>query len=449
MEATVEQVMEEIQKLGNDHKANYETLRTSHESLKKALDEQSEDILSKEKIEKLTTDISVRQESLDKETKEAKEKIDERMDQIEVAMKRIPPATNESQDKIYQEAKQFQISALAHTKGGATASRIKSMEVDVKSYQEYKDVFETYIRRKGDERQLTAEEAKSLSVGIDPDGGYTVTPAMATGITNRLFEGDPVRGLANTETISTDSLELLLSWGDAGAEWESETITSTDETTPTFNKKDIPVHPLATRPRATQKLLEDSGINIESWLSSKVADRFIRTEGAAFVNGDGIGKPRGFLTYAYGSNFGQVEQVTMGSATALTTDGIIDVKYSLKEFFLNRGTWLMNRLTVRDLMKLKNGDGDYIWKPGITNDAQSTLLGLGVRMSTTMPVVAANSLSIVLADWAEAYTIVDRLGITIQRDPFTVKPLVEFYTRKRVGGDVVNFDAIKIGQVAV
>ena len=109
----------------------------------------------------------------------------------------------------------------------------------------------------------------------------------------------------------------------------------------------------------------------------------------------------------------------------------------------------MNRLSVADTMYLKDGNGAYIWKPGFADDpAGSTILGLPVRMSTTMPVVAAGALSVAIADWREAYVIVDSMGVTVQRDPFTAKPFVEFYTRKRVGGDVTNFQAIKLGVIS-
>jgi HK97 family phage major capsid protein len=138
----------------------------------------------------------------------------------------------------------------------------------------------------------------------------------------------------------------------------------------------------------------------------------------------------------------------MGNATALTADGFKSVKYSLAEDYLNRGTWLMNRLTVAEAMKLKDGNGQYLWQPGMQLGQPAQLDGLPVRMSTTMPQVAASALSVVLADWSEFYMVVDRLGITVQRDPYTAKPFIEFYTRKRVGGDVINFDAGRIGVIA-
>jgi HK97 family phage major capsid protein len=202
---------------------------------------------------------------------------------------------------------------------------------------------------------------------------------------------------------------------------------------------------------ATQKLLEDSSINIENWIATKTGERFGRLEGAAFITGDGIGKPRGILTYANGTAWGQIEQVNMGAAAALTADGFIDVKYRLREYYIERASaWLMNRTTVAAAMKLKDGAGDYIWKPSlIASDPISSILGIPVRMSTTMPAVAANALSVALGDWRSAYMIVDRLGITVQRDPYTSKPFVEFYIRKRCGADVLNFDALKIGIIHV
>jgi len=293
-----------------------------------------------------------------------------------------------------------------------------------------------------------------LRLGSDPDGGYTVTPAMSSKIVERLFEIDPIRQLASVETISTDALEMMEDVNEAGGDWESETVANDESETPQWKKKRIPVHVLAARPRATQVLLDDSGLNVESWLANKVADKFGRTEAAAFVTGNGVGKPTGFMTYGNWTTAGtyehaKIERVNMGNATEFTTDGLTDVKYQMIEQHLMVGTWLTNRLNVRDIMKLKDGDGQYIWRPGITVGQPASLLGLPIRMATTIATTAAAALAIALADWKAVYQIVDRQGINVQRDPFTVKPFVEFYTRKRVGGDVINFQAIKIGVIAV
>jgi HK97 family phage major capsid protein len=445
----IQQVLDQVKQLGDNTKKNRERLSTdikrNYEDLKSYVDENvnSSDVLVKERIEKLSTDITVKQEELDKKLQEAEQKTTERIDELEVIMKRLPAASNGgSSEEIYKEAKEFlTVAAALQSPEGLSSANAEKTEVNVEAYKKYKDTLKHYFR--SDIKLITPEEYKALMVGINPSGGYTVTPAMSNQIIKRIFEFDPIRQLASTETISTNALEWGVDYDEAGASWEEETVVTSDTTTPSLKKKRIPVHTLATRPKVTQQLLEDSSINVESWLANKVADKFMRTEGAAFVSGNGVGKPRGFLTYDDGTSYGQIERVASGAAAAITADGLIDLKYAMTEYYLNRGTFLMNRLTLAEVMKLKDGNGDYIWKPGLT-DSSSLLLGLPVRMSTTMPIIAASALSVVLADWKEAYKIVDRLGISIQKDPYTVKPFVEFYTRKRVGGDVVNYEAIKI-----
>jgi HK97 family phage major capsid protein len=447
-------VQEEIKKLGENTKSNYDELRAKYEEFKSLLDSTKGEVdgLVKEQIAKLTTDITTRQQALDDDKAKQEKDFNTRMDTLEVAVRRLPKggADGEEDPKVVQrETKEFFQTVMSKDEAGATMERMalaeEKGEISSEVYKAYRKVFNKYLRQQGDERNLDPQSYKDLSVGIDPDGGYTVVPEMSNRIITRLYETDPVRQLANVETISTGAFETLVDWGDAGAEWETETVASADRTTPTWNKKRIPVHPLGTRPKATQTLLEDSTINIEAWLAGKVSNRFGRTEAAAFVTGTGAGQPRGFLTYPNGTAYGQIQQVSSGVLGALQADGFIDCKYALKEFFLGMGTWLMNRLTVSETMQLKDGAGNYLWKPGFSKDDQATLLGLPVRMSTTMPIIANNSLSYALADWREAYTIVDRIGITVQRDPYTAKPLVEFYFRKRVGADVMNFEAIKLG----
>jgi HK97 family phage major capsid protein len=441
----VSAVVAEIKSLGENTKANYDELRKTHEQLKSVVDNYGEKMAADitEQVTKLGEDITVRQQALD-------EQWTKRADSIETALQRVPKAVSNEDKAFNAEAMEFYKAAkIGQKKEGVTYNEMKALEPNLKEYAEYKDGFERFLRMKGDQRQMSPDHFKALSVGIDPDGGYTVTPAMSNRIITKQYETDPIRQLAAVESITTQAIEWMVDWGQAGWGWEAETETGAETTTPDLKKKRIPVHVMYAKPRATQTLLEDSGINIENWLADKVADRFSRGEGASFVTGTGVGQPRGFETYATGTSWGQVEQVAMGAAAALTADGFITVKYSLIEQYLNRGTWLMNRTTVRDAMYLKDGIGQYIWKPGFDKDSQATILGLPVRMSTTMPAVAANALSVALAYWKEAYMIVDRLGITIQRDPYTAKPFVEFYTRKRVGADVINFEAIKLGKISV
>ncbi len=463
----VKMVLSEIDKNDDKHKKNYEEMNKELHTFKKLMEEKNVDVdpLIKEQVEKLGEAITARQSEIDTDYTDMKEKqkaqreeyeskLIQRVDGLELALKRpggISGDTTEA-DQV-KLAHQFQVQCMALKEEGAKWHTVKNMQPDMEAYKGYTANFETFMRQKDSDRTMSADELKQLSVGADPEGGYTVTPAMSARIISRIYEMDPIRQLASVETISTGAIEWMVDWGQAGFGWEGETETGAETTTADFKKKRIPVHVLYAKPRATQVLLEDSGINIENWHANHVGSRFGRAEGAAFVTGDGNGKPRGFLTYddvttAGTPEYGKIEQVNMGHATALTADGFKDVKYSLVEDYLTRGVWIMNRTTVAAAMKLKNGSGDWLWQPNMQLGQPAQLDGLPVRMSTTMPVIAAGALSVALADWSEFYMVVDRLGITVQRDPYTAKPFIEFYTRKRVGGDVTNFDAGRIGVIA-
>ena len=314
---------------------------------------------------------------------------------------------------------------------------------------EYKKAFTTYLR-KGMDAGLEQMESKALSVGSDADGGYTVTPAMAENIVKAINEFSPMRQLAAVETISTDSLEIIQDYDEAAAGWTTETGAVSDTNTPQIAKKTIAVHELYAQPKATQKLVDDSAIDIEFWLSEKVSEVFTRLENASFINGDGAGQPKGILDYAAGTSWGQIEQLNSGTDGALTADSLVELYYSLQEDYATRATFLMNRSVVQAARLLKESTTDqYMWQPGLAAGADDTLLGVPVRQATDMPIAASDSLSVAIADFSRAYQIVDRIGIRTLRDPFTDKPFVKFYTTKRVGGDVVNFDAIKLLKLAV
>ncbi len=447
-----QQVLEEIKVLGENIsgiKTQHDEMCVNYEVLKKEVELNSQDYIKKEKLDKLATDITTRQDALDKLFQERKAKDEEfkkRIGEIEVALQRPGTSSKITDKDIEQKARLFFDSIESMRGSGAIYRNRKEANVEV--YDAYCKPYEKYLRL-GD-KFVDDAERKAMLVGSDPDGGYLVTPSMSNMIITRLWEIDPIRSLAASETISTDAIEWNVDYDEAGVAWESETVAASETTTPNIGKKRIMVYPLGARPKVTQQLLEDAAINIEQWLSNKVADRFARYEAAAFVSGTGIGRPRGFLTYDDGSDgdLTAIEQVAMGAADALTADGFISVKYSLIEQFLNSGKWLMARTTVAAATKLKTGDGDYIWKPGIASDAQSTILGLPLRMSTSMPSVTAGALSVALADWREAYMIVDRLGITVLRDVYTAYPYVVLKFRKRVGGDVINTQAIKLGVIS-
>lgn len=313
---------------------------------------------------------------------------------------------------------------------------------------EHKSAFDDYVR-KGNETTLAAFERKALSVGSDREGGYAVPAQLSATIIKTIRESSPIRALAGVETIATDSLELLVDKDEAGVGWVAETATRVETTAPDLAKIIIPVHEMYAEPRATQKLIDDASIDIEAWLAEKAAERFARLEATAFVNGNGVGQPRGILTYAAGTAWGQIEQLNSGSAGAVTADGLINLQGALIAEYGGNATWVVNRLVLRDIRKLKDSQNQYLWQPGLGENTPESLLGRPIVKASDMPVAASNSLSVVLADFKRAYQIVDRTGIRVLRDPFTAKPYVKFYTTKRVGGDVVNFEAIKIQKLAV
>jgi len=272
----------------------------------------------------------------------------------------------------------------------------------------YRKAFVNYLR-KGTDVGLEALQSKALSVGSDPDGGYLVTPSMSQKIVTAIFESSPIRRVAAVETISSDALEMLDDHTSASAGWTAETNESiTDTNTPQFSKRILPVHELYAQPKATQKLLDDAFIDVEKWLSGKVADIIGRMENTAFVAGSGVGQPRGFLTYPAGTTWGTIQQIGSGTSATVTGDSVITLYYSLKDAYMNRASFLMNRSVVQQVRLLKTTIGQYLWQPGMTAGQPDTLLGAPVYMAADMPVAAGGSLSIAAGDFQSGYQIVDR-----------------------------------------
>lgn len=297
-------------------------------------------------------------------------------------------------------------------------------------------------------------EIKSMSTDVNPDGGYLVRPELSDTIVSRIFETSPLRGVANVERTGAKSIDILIDDNEAGARWAGEGASGGETDTPQLGQKVIAAHKIEADPRMTTEMIEDSYLDIEGWLSGKVADKFARTQNSAFVNGDGINKPRGFLTYAAQSTSGTyqrdaINQVAMGTADALNADGLIAVQNALKEEYQAGAVFGMKRTTFGAALQLKGND-NYFFSPVLLANGQASmqLLGKPVVFMDDMPAVAANALSVVYADFSQAYTILDRVGLQVLRDPFTNKGFVTYYTTQRVGGDVTSFDAIAIGKVS-
>ncbi|MFI4983865.1 MAG: phage major capsid protein [Rickettsiales bacterium] len=305
---------------------------------------------------------------------------------------------------------------------------------------EHKKAFCAYLR-KGIDTNLTSIEKKALSVANDADGGFLVTSVMSERIGKRVGEFSPLRQIASVTEISSDALEIIEDKDAAFAGWTLETEVREETTSPTLAKKVIQVHELYAQPKATQKLMDDASIDIEGWLSEKIVDVFSQKENAAFVSGNGVGKPKGILSY---SDI-EIEQIPSGENGSVTAEGIFNLFYSLRENYAVKGKFLMSRSAVQAVRMLKDtSNGKYLWQPGLTVGTPDTLLGAEVVVCPDMPLVSSGALAIAFGDFKAAYQIVDRQGVRILRDPFTEKPFVKFYTTKRVGGDVINFDAIKL-----
>ena len=297
-------------------------------------------------------------------------------------------------------------------------------------------------------------EIKAMSTDVNPDGGYLVRPELSNTIVSRIFETSPLRQVANVERTGSKSIDILIDDDEAAASWVGEGASGGQTNTPQLGQKVIAAHKIEADPRMTTEMIEDAYLDVEAWLAGKVADKFARTQNTAFVLGTGVGQPRGFLTYSAWAAAGtyerdKIEQINMGSAAALNADGLIEVQNALKEGYQPGAVWGMKRTTFGAALALKGSD-NYFFSPVLLRDGQATmqLLGKPVIFMDDMPAVAANALSVVYGDFSVGYTILDRVGLQVLRDPFSNKGFVTYYTTQRVGGDVTNFDAIKIGKVA-
>ncbi len=299
-------------------------------------------------------------------------------------------------------------------------------------------------------------DTKGMYTGSNPDGGYLTQVDRRTDVSvTRKFETSPMRALSNIITTTSGEVELIID-DDANTSggWVGEVASRAVTANAKVGTLIIAVHEQYASPQATQKMLDDGSINIEAWLSAKTDDILRRTENTAFVSGDGASKPKGLLTYSAWASAGvyernKIEQVNSGTAGVVKADGLISLQNALIQDYQANAVFLMKRTTFGDVSKLKAGNGEYLLNTMMLPEgATMTLLGKPVVFADDMQAVAADALAIAYGDFGVGYTIVDRLGIRVLRDPFTSKPNVIFYTTKRVGGAVTNYQAIKIQKLA-
>lgn len=302
-------------------------------------------------------------------------------------------------------------------------------------------------------------EIKAMSVGSDPDGGYLVLPQLSASMTTRIRDVSPMRMIARVEPMATgDVFEEPDDRDEAGATWIGETAARTATDTPTLGMIRVPLQEIYAMPVATQRLLDDSNRDLGAWLEGKLTDKFARTEGAAFVNGNGIGKPQGILSYTTTTeadtvrDAGVIQHVVTGHASSFASSNPADVLrslvWTLRTPYRTGAVWLMNSATASTIDKFKDGQGQYIWRDGLTAGQPANLLGYPVYIDEEMEDIGAGNTPVAFGNFQQAYIIVDRPGIKLLRDPYTNKPHVNFYAYTRVGGALANDDAIKLLKVS-
>lgn len=313
----------------------------------------------------------------------------------------------------------------------------------------HQKAFNDYLRS-GDDDGLRGLEmdVKSLSTAVNSDGGYLADPQTSESVKSVLNSTASIRSVASVVNVEATSYDVLVDHTDVGAGWATETAATSETATPQLDRITIPLHELSALPKASQRLLDDSAFDIESWLADRIADKFARAEADAFINGDGIDKPKGFLTHPTVDNdvwaWGNIGYVPSGVSGDVTADSIVDVIYALGAQYRANATFVLNSKTAGLIRKLKDNDGRFLWSDGLAAGEPARLMGYPVLIAEDMPDAATGADAIAFGDFDAGYTIAERPDLRVLRDPFSAKPHVLFYATKRVGGDVSDFAAIKL-----
>lgn len=417
----------------------------------------------------LTIEVKTAVDQLAKTFEDFKVKNDERLKQVETKrgedavtkdeVEKLNKAIDDAQAELKKRLDEMEAKAnrLALTGSGDAANEVKAArqfgemigkkDFSPEELAEYKSDLANYIRR-------NEVKAVTMQVASDPSGGYWVTPDTTGRMVQKIYESTPMRQLANVVQIGTDALEGPIDNDEADAAWVGESQSRSATDAPQIGMWRIPVNELYAYPKVTQKLLEDAVVDVEAWLANKAVSKFARKENDAFLNGDGILKPRGLLTYDTAATadatraWGTFQHVLSGASGAYASsnaaDKLIDLIFEVKAGYRQNAGFLMSRRTVGATRKLKDGQGNYLVDLRLRDGALvESIFGFPVTDGEDMPALAAGSLSVAFGDFNEAYTIVDRLGVSVVRDNITQPGFVKYHMRKRVGGGAVNFEAVK------
>lgn len=445
-------VLDLIKKVGDTVKGigeDFESFKDAHkEEIKEIKKRGSVDVITEEKIKKIDTslhDLTEAKTALERliET-EKKER-----EALELRIQKMGSAA--SGKDIEASLKAFNLLLDQNVKARPAQFPNGFSPLDASGLDSYKTAFEAFLRKSS----ISPEEVKVLAAGSDPDGGYLVTPDTSGRIVTKVFETSEMRQIASIQAIGTDLLEGMEDRGEAGAGYAGERTQSGNVTTPQLGRWKIPVYTIDTEPKVTQQLLDDAMVDVEAWLSAKVADAFARFENTEFVTG--AANIRGFTSYTTaadsgsGVTWGSIGHIVtgtsgdFGSTVATQSDKLIELVGLLKARYLSNARWVTRRSVITKIRKFKIAASTdaYVWQPGLQAGQPEKILDYPISRFEDMPALASGSFSLAFGDFKSAYQIVDRMGIRVLRDNLTAKPYVKLYTTKRVGGGMIDFDAVK------
>jgi len=339
---------------------------------------------------------------------------------------------------------------LMTTRAGRPALGGASRREEIASI-EHKAAFENYART-GQADAIRLVESKALNGAVAPDGGYLLPPGAEAAILARMAALSPIRSIATVRPLANSALKKAVYPAGANAGWASQAAPSNAVGATQYAELAFPTMELFAQPAATQAMLDDAAVDVESWIADEIVYSFAEAESAAFIGGDGVNAPKGLLSYPTVDDasyaWGSLGTVSTGAAGAFPAsnpaDVLVDFTHTLRSAYRQHATFVMNRKTQGAIRKFKDANGNYLWAPPATIGAKATLMNFPVVEAEDMPDIAANSLSIAFGDFRRGYLVIDRIGIRALRDPYSAKPYVLFYTTKRVGGGVQDFEAIKL-----
>lgn len=320
----------------------------------------------------------------------------------------------------------------------------------------YKSAFiDQFVRKGVDSLELRNLQQKAWNITTGSDGGFTVPEVIDRAIEKLIRDISPVRAVANVVTVGTSDYKKLVNRNGIASGWVGETAARPETNTSSFSEIAPPMGEIYANPMVSQQALDDMFFDVEAELQAQLVEEFAVREGAAFVAGNGTNQPRGFLSVTTAAQadsaraFGTIEHVPTGVAGDWAASNPADLLFrlvgALKAGYRNGSVWMMNKGLLFEILRFKDSTGQYLWQPSLQDSGLSIrLLGFPVAEAEDMPVKAANSLSVAFGNFRRGYTIVDRMGMRMLRDPYTNKPYVGFYTTKRVGGTVINSEAIKV-----